>query len=98
MTSDSAVIDRNSMVVRVEGLPMSGIDDDMVILNVATGRYIGLDEIGRRIWDAIEAPVRVTELRDRLAPAYRETPEVIERDIILFLSDMQRERLVRVEA
>lgn len=98
MSPGVAVIDRNSVVVRMDGLPTSRVDSDAVILNVATGRYVGLDEIGRRIWDAIETPVRVGDLSARLAPAYRETPDVIERDIILFLIDLQRESLIRVEA
>jgi len=98
MTQAAPSIDRDSIVVRADDLPTSRIDNDAVILNIATGRYIGLDEIGRRIWEAIEMPVRVDDLCAQMADDYGESRTVVEQDVTAFLNEMLEESLVRVQA
>jgi len=97
MQQDAQPVSRDSVVVRDPQLPASRVDQDVVILNIATGRYSGLDEVGRRIWEAIESPVRVGALCDRLASQYRGDPLVIEQDVIRFLGQLRDESLIRVE-
>lgn len=98
MTLEAPAIDRDSVVVREQHLPSSRIDEEIVILNVATGRYNGLDEIGRHIWESIDSPIRVSDLCDGLAARYRGDAEVMERDTIHFLNQLLHESLIRVES
>jgi len=97
MENRSGPIGPESVVVRDAALPATRVDDDLVILNIATGRYIGLDDIGRRIWDMIETPVRVGDICDMLSRHYRGTPEAIAADAMAFLGEMADEALIRVD-
>lgn len=85
-----------SVVVRKSDLPNTPVDGDLVILNMATNNYVGLDEIGRRIWDALEEPRRVDELCRLMTEHYAGAPEEIGRDVVAFLNELSSEGLIRV--
>jgi hypothetical protein len=53
-----------------------------------------LDEIGRRIWDLLEAPRRVDELCQQLAGEFDATAEQIAADILPFMVQLETEGLV----
>ena len=55
-------IELNSLVVRGENILSTPIDNELVILNLAKNNYVGLDEIGLRIWELLEKPIRVFQL------------------------------------
>jgi hypothetical protein len=85
-----------SIVSRTEGLMSTSLGEDLVILNPATDNYIGLDEIGRRVWDLLATPEPVEDLCLRLSREYRGNPQQISADILDFLNEMAAEGLVYV--
>jgi len=85
------------VVTRDAALPATRVDDDLVILNIATGRYIGLDDIGRHIWDMIEAPMRVGDICEALAQQYRGDADAIAADAKTFLEELAGEGIIRVD-
>jgi hypothetical protein len=87
-----------SLVVRNAELPTTPVDGDLVILNLATNNYVGLDDIGSRIWTLIEAPVRVRDLTDALAAQFSGDAATIGDDVTGFLGELIDEGLVRVVA
>ena len=84
-------------MTRDAALPATRVDDDLVILNIATGRYVGLDDIGRRIWEMIEAPMRVGDICEALARHYRGSADTIAADATAFLAELADEGLIRVD-
>lgn len=89
-------IELKSVVTRTEDLMSQPIDQDLVILNLVNNNYIGLDEIGRRIWELLENPCRVDELCQQLGREFNATPEQIAADVFPFLTELQGEGLVNV--
>ncbi len=83
-----------TVVTRVNDLPSAPVDTDIVILNMARGIYVGLDEIGRRIWEVLQAPTRVDELCRRMSDEYSGNSEDIARDVMKFLDELRSEGLV----
>ena len=55
---------------RSEGAIARRVDDEVVILNVETGRYFALNETGAAIWDRLEKDCTVTELVAVVVAAY----------------------------
>ncbi|WEK00391.1 MAG: PqqD family protein [Candidatus Sphingomonas phytovorans] len=88
----------DTVVVRDSSLPATGVDDDLVILNIATGRYIGLDHIGREIWERIATPTTVSGLCDTLARRYRAGADQIAEDVTAFLHELADQSLIRIAA
>lgn len=92
----AADFEAHTIVVRKGGLPSTPVDADLVILNLATNNYVGLDDIGRSIWELLEKPLRVAELCQLMTEKYTGTREEIERDVVLFLRELSGEGLVDV--
>jgi hypothetical protein len=96
MTHRQVTIGPDSVVVRDDAVPTTPVDGDLVVLNMATNNYVGLDDIGRHIWTMIEHPRRVEDLCHALAAQYCGAPEAITSDVIAFLEELVGEKLVRV--
>ena len=85
----------DTVIVRNAALPATAVDGDLVILNMATGNYLGLDDIGRRVWDLLETPLRIDDLCTALAQEYRGPAEEIGRDVLTFLEELAAEGAIR---
>jgi hypothetical protein len=92
----NSTIERRSLLVRQSDLLSTTIGGDLVILNGATDTFIGLDEIGRHVWELLETPRRVDDICDRLASCYAGDRDVIDRDVMAFLGELCAEDLVRL--
>lgn len=87
-------IDLNNVIERNDHLKTARIDQEIVIMNVATNKYIALDEIGRCIWEILATPCRVDDLCQQLSKKFDATTEQITADVLAFLTDLEREGLV----
>jgi len=89
-------IELSSMVVRTENLMSSPMDDELVILNMYKNNYIGLDDIGRLIWELFSEPRSVAEACGLLSLEFEATPEKIAADVLPFLEELHSEGLIRL--
>ena len=90
LTSDS-VVKQNSALLSTR------VDSDIFILNPLRDNYIGLDEIGRNIWDFIESPRSVDSLCQLVLAEYQGDALQIPLDLVAFLDDLNREGLLEVK-
>jgi hypothetical protein len=86
----------SSVVKRNAALLSTRVDNDIFILNPVRDNYIGLDEIGRRVWDLIEAPISVDHLSRQMAKEYQGDLPQIPADMIAFLNELNDEGLLEV--
>ena len=85
-----------STVVATEGQVSSDLGDEVAILDFKVGMYYGLDNVGARVWNLIQKPRTVEEIRDILTSEYEVEPFRCERDLITLLRDLLDEGLVEV--
>lgn len=69
---------------------------ESVILNVESGMYYGLDEVGALVWATIQAPARVADVRDALLAAYDVDPAACEKDVLDLLAELHGAGLIEV--
>lgn len=69
-----------------------------VLLNLKTGVYIGLDQVGTRVWSLIENQSLLSEAHKSLVAEFEVTPERCAEDLIALVRDMQEHGLVTVDA
>jgi len=69
---------------------------ESIILNLKSGIYYSLDEVGARIWALIEDPMAVVAIRDAILSEYDVPAEVCERDIQAFIERMDAAGLIEV--
>lgn len=87
----------HSIVKRNSELMSTQVNKDTFVLNPIRDNYIGLDEIGRRVWDLIEIPTTVDRLCHQLAQEYQGDRQQIPADLIAFLDELNTEGLLEVQ-
>jgi hypothetical protein len=66
-----------------------------ILLDLKTGDYFELDEVALAIWKMLDGKTSLAQVADKLARTYAAPrPEVVERDIIRFVSELRRRKLV----
>ena len=58
------------------------MDGESVLLNLETGMYFGLDDVGTRVWRLAADNGSLRAVRERLVEEYDADPATIERDLL----------------
>jgi hypothetical protein len=58
------------------------LEGESVLLNLETGTYYGLDEVGTRVWQIFEETRSLRATRDRLLGEYETDAATLERDLL----------------
>ena len=90
------MISTSSVVVAAKDQVSSDLGEEVVILNLKKGVYYGLDAVGAQIWNLIQEPKAVNEIRDVLLDEYEVEPEHCERDLLTLLEELTAENLIEV--
>ena len=86
---------QSSQVVIVSKEQVSSLlDDEVVILNLGTGVYHGVDGVAAFIWQRLNQPITVKDLCDAVMNEYEVDADRCRADIASLLSDMANSGLV----
>ena len=86
----------SSIVVATKDQASADLAGEAVILNLESGVYYGLDAVGARIWNLIQEPRTVNEIRDALLEEYEVEPDRCERDIVALLEQLADAGLIEI--
>lgn len=86
----------SSQVVAVEEQISSNLAGESVILQLRSGVYYGLNEVGAHIWDLIQQPKTIEAIRASLLAEYEVTPEVCQQDLTVIVEELVAAGLVEV--
>lgn len=70
------------------------LDDEVAILNLASGVYFGLNEVGAFIWRRLQQPATVAALEAAVLAEYAVTPEQCAADLQKLLADLHTHHLI----
>ena len=73
------------------------VDGVMVLLDMESENYFGLDEVGTSIWQAMQEKEILREVLDALLEQYEVEEEMLENDLIDFVGKLVESGLVKVE-
>ncbi len=90
-------ITTDTVISQIEEIVDSDIDGETVMMSIENGEYYGLDDIGSRIWELIEHPVKVSDLIDTLLERFDVDRETCEIDVLKFLNELNEDRILEVE-
>lgn len=74
----------------------SDLKDEAVILNLANGRYYGLNAVGVSIWKALLEPATIGEIESTIMLEYDVDQETCSREVSAFLDKMAEEKLIDI--
>lgn len=72
------------------------LQGESVILNLQTGTYYGLDEVGTRMWHLLAHFGQVDLAYHSLLEEYQVAEEVLQKDILQFVDRLSEYELIRV--
>jgi hypothetical protein len=72
------------------------MDGEAVVINLATGTYYSMTDVGAAIWGMIESGLRVDEIVAALARRYDAQLRIIQADVLRLADELLREGLVVV--
>ncbi|MEM1239573.1 MAG: PqqD family peptide modification chaperone [Cyanobacteria bacterium P01_H01_bin.26] len=75
----------------------SELNGEAVILNLASGIYYGLNEVGARIWELIQQPCSFEKLHGILVEEYDVQPDVCKQELQTLLLELKQACLIEVQ-
>ena len=83
-------------LVAGEGIATADLDGEAVLLDVNSGKYFGLNEVGARIMELLQEPTSVGDVMKTLLEEFDADKESMSEDLQSFLSEMVEHQLVQV--
>jgi len=89
-------INPGTVVAAIPDQVSSDLADEVIILELESGTYYGLDAVGARIWNHVQEPSTVHEIIDRLMAEYEVERQTCTEDVLALLREMRDEKLITV--
>ena len=86
------------MELIIDDVVWQRLTDEVVILNLATGTYFGLDGVGSRVWSLIVEHGSREKVLEILKTEYDAPEEQIRQDLDGLIQQLVDKRLIRVHA
>lgn len=74
------------------------VGDELVMMSAAKGNYIGLSEVGARIWELLETPRTTDDLCAILVAEYDVAPDTCRAEVDDFLATLASHDAIRIDA
>jgi hypothetical protein len=74
------------------------VGDELVMMSATKGNYLGLSEVGARIWELIETRMPIDDICALLMTEFDVSPDVCRAEVETFLNELQTHGAVVLEA
>jgi Coenzyme PQQ synthesis protein D (PqqD) len=72
------------------------LEEEAVLLNLATGTYYGLDAVGTRIWELVQEQGKVDAVLESLLQEFEVEPARCEQDLLELLNQLYAKGLIGI--
>ncbi|HXX44397.1 MAG TPA: PqqD family peptide modification chaperone [Candidatus Acidoferrales bacterium] len=98
-TAEMAIgLSLHSIVVASPHQVSCPLGEESAILSLNSAIYYGLNPVGTRIWNLLQKPRSIAELRDALVEEYDVAADRCERDLLELLEEMSAEGLIEASS
>jgi hypothetical protein len=73
------------------------VGDELVMMSAEKGNYIGLSEVGARVWELIETPQEIDAVCAQLQREYDVAPETCRAEVETFLNELVQNGAVAID-
>ena len=73
------------------------VGDELVMMSAEKGNYIGLSEVGARVWEIIETPSELDALCAQLQDEYDVAPETCRAEVESFLNELVKHGAIALD-
>jgi hypothetical protein len=86
----------STTVVAVEDALSTTLDGESVILHTGSGKYFGFNEVGTRVWEAMQEPRSMVEITQQIENEYDVERERCRSDIESLVDELVERDLAQV--
>lgn len=90
-------MDLNKTIIFAETVFAQEVDGEMVLLDMESENYFGLDEVGTSIWQAMQEDAALEKVFAALMEQYEVPEAVLKSDLVAFVQRLEESGLVKVE-
>ena len=72
------------------------VDGEMVLLDMNSENYFGLDAVGTDIWQTMQEKETLQEVLEALLQQYEVEEEVLKKDLLAFVEKLQESGLITI--
>jgi len=87
----------NQKIIFADTVFAQEVDGEMVLLDMESENYLGLDEVGTAIWQAMQEYGTLQEVLNAMLEQYDVEEEVLEKDLSDFVEKLVESGLVEVK-
>ena len=84
------------IVEATESQISQNLKGEEVVLHLDSGQYYGLNEIGTLVWNMVQTPKTVNEIKKGIFEKYEITEEVCEQDLLKLLQELMENDLIEI--
>ena len=88
----------NCVIERNSNYPFQKVVDETIIVNPKSRLMHSLNEVGGFIWQKLSSPVKLSELIDSITSEYNADATQVQKDVIDFLVELEKQRLIVVKS
>jgi hypothetical protein len=86
------------MIIKRQGDWLAAkVGDELVMMSAEKGNYIGLSEVGTRVWELIETPRDFDAVCSQLEAEFDVTPQVCRAEVTEFLNELAKHGAVTLD-
>lgn len=74
------------------------IGDELVMMSARQGMYLGLTEVGARVWELLETESELDRICQALEGEFDVAPDVCRAEVAVFVAEMADQGVVTIEA
>jgi len=86
----------NSKITFADTVFAQEVDGEMVLLDMNSENYFGLDEVGTSIWQAMQEKEQLQEVFEVLLEQYEVEEKVLKNDLVTFVEKLEESGLIKV--
>lgn len=90
-------MDFNQKIIFADTVATQEVDDEIIVLDMNTEHYFGLNKIGSAIWQAIKEKQVLSEVYETLIERYDAKAEVLRTDLENFVEKLLKSGLATAE-
>lgn len=77
------------MYRRRDGWLAAYVGEELVMMSAESGAYLGLNEVGAKVWEMIDQPKTLPDICTALASEFETTPQACQPEVEAFLTELE---------
>ena len=77
-----------------DGVMFNRVGDEVVLLDLDSGTYFGLDAVGGRVWDLLTGSATIAETIETMLAEFDVERDTLERDVLRLVNELEEKGLI----